>query len=284
MYTLHDEVSIQCERSSLVRLLLILSLEVVPANDGDRAVGGCARRDVARARRLDDRVVRLGGRGSRVRAARGGVAARVHGDSAGGGARGRARVGRSGGRAVSRTRGRRAGDDRRRLRGGDRRRGGAFVGRVVARAAGASERELREELLLGVDERHGGTGNNSLACALDDVVVEGLHVTRNEDRDGALNAAGYDTLIEGEGNRGGHATNEHLAEQALWRDGLLERPLTLSHRDLLTSVEPLIAGEEKVRVVPGPTDPVFVSVRGWLAVGGYHQHRLNLPTARAAYQ
>ena len=33
-----------------------------------------------------------------------------------------------------------------------------------------------------------------------------------------------------------------------------------------TSVEPLIAGEENVSEVPGPTEPVFVIVRGWFAV------------------
>ena len=64
---------------------------------------------------------------------------------------------------------------------------------------------------FGVDEDHGGTGDDRIALSLDYVAVERLRVGGDPDGDGAVDAWWDDALIEGEGDRDGQATSQHLA-------------------------------------------------------------------------
>jgi hypothetical protein len=74
---------------------------------------------------------------------------------------------------------------------------------------------LTESLGLNVDEGKSRASNELSSRSVTDVVNEGLTVRGNKDGDGAVEIAGNNTFIDGEGDRGTLSTNEHLAVQVL---------------------------------------------------------------------
>lgn len=117
------------------------------------------------------------------------------------------------------------------MRGRDRRRGrhGAAVlaavvavlasARALAIAAIAGRRaadgKAAKCLGLVIDERHGRAGDDVAEELVASVVVYRLRVVGNVDGDGTGEAGGDDTVLEGEREREGHTTNEHLARERL---------------------------------------------------------------------
>lgn len=89
--------------------------------------------------------------------------------------------------------------------------GGAAGSSALSRATTS---ELTHDLRLGVDESHGGTGNDLVSGLVTDVVGQRLLVGGDEDSDGTVDV-GNNASVEGEDDGERCASKEHLTEERL---------------------------------------------------------------------
>lgn len=106
---------------------------------------------------------------------------------------------------------------------------------------------------------------------VDNVGRQWLTVGGDEQGDGAVDTLRNHALVDRERDRCRGTAEQHLAEQVLEITSSVQISETLIG-DRPTGTEPLMAGEENVRSVPGATVPVLVTVRGGLARRRRSQH------------